>query len=187
MTNEENLKTIKAMMEEGSFNDTIYAQLKKEIAEEKVQREQQKQKANEENRLYQIEKQKPENRYPKVWNFKHVYPQELSDYCQSYPIEELEAYAKELQQGKHRSEFKKESADNALTFLTARINERINAANPTLEKGRSIKTVIAEERIKLDADKTDLKAQTDKVESLKKELQKIVNPDSTQSQKAYTT
>jgi len=180
------------MIEEGNFNDTIYAQLKKEIAEEKAQREQQKQKANEENRLYQIEKQKPCNAIPRLSKYEHVpeNEREYRAYIENCDLTLLEMYRDQMAKGQHKSEYRNDMYFNkVLNFLTLQINIRKNPV--PFDKNLSIRQVIAQERTKIDADKLELKAQTDKIEGmksdLKKELQKIVNPDSTQSQKAYTT
>ena len=92
--------------------------------------EKRKAKAAEDQRLAQIEKQKPEKRFPEVWNFKHVYPQELARYCQTYDLKSLETYLQQLENGQHQSVFKKDSFDNAVSFLRARLNERKSNANP---------------------------------------------------------
>ena len=192
MANEEDLNNLTEMILNGNLNDAIYDQAKKQASNTLQEREKRKKESAEQHRLYTIEREKPGHRYIQLSNDKHVYGKERLEYCKNYDLPPLEIFLSELVQGKHRAEFKNNStADEATTYLSLQINARINAANPTLEKDRSLKTIIAEERTKIDADKLQLKAKMDKTEDmcsdLKKELQKIVKPNSNGKTKLYTT
>lgn len=147
------------------------------IAEQKgkaIQAEKAKQDAEaaERSRLKRIEDMRPENKYPKVWRYKHVYRDELNEYLSTYSIDELEAYAVELMAGKHREQFS--DPDVALNYLLTQISMRKNA-HPAQE----VLKVTREMRKAIEGEQKQMKAAINA-------LQNTINPNSTQKMKAYT-
>jgi len=171
---------------EGSLTDETYYKAKEEAQQLKAQKEAQQKQAAEEHRQIQLEKQKFENRFPKTWQFKHVYMSDLTACCDESPLADMQKYLNEMMTGQHRAEFFKNSFFDALNFLNAKINERVNASTTNEHK----KIELAKIKDNINRDTAELKATALKVQALHaetKELFKEIHPDPTQKTKSYTT
>jgi hypothetical protein len=169
---------------DGLISDELYFQAKQKAETIKAEKEQQRQRTAEEYKKRQIEKMRFENRYPKAWQYKHVYLDELTACCNESPLTDMQTFANEMQAGKHKGEFFKGSFFDALSYLTARINDRIND-NPLHDE----KVSIAKAKDDLAKRKTTLEIkaeQVQKVHDKAKDLLKELHPDPTQKTKAYT-
>ena len=186
MSNDEPTQKLVDWYLSGTINDNICAKAKAQAETIKIERERQRKEAQEANRLKQIEKQKFMNRFPVDWRYKHVYNQNLVEICTITPLGEMELYANEMIEGKHRAEFK--DPDTTLNYLLAQINIRKNALDPLQEKNRLLREAKTE--------RDEMKKQTNeieqKLEDTKKDLKalestKPTTQDNQQKAKAYTT
>lgn len=139
MSNNDMVKKIYDLIEQGAtYKDWQVAQEIKKQNEEI--RAKQKQLSKEEHTRIQAEKQKFENCFIINWSQKHVYPDELYLCTQTCTLTDVENFANQMLHGKYRDKFQKDSFDNALTYLTARIAERkAHAKTPTINEDSATK------------------------------------------------
>jgi hypothetical protein len=121
----EKLNVIRELLDDGTLTDAVYAKLKQESDAKKAEKEYRIKQGKEQHRIQQEILNKPENNYPKLWNLRRVYPDELANYCMTYNLDALEAYAKGLAVGGCQSDvFKDGSGFAAFGYLNGKIQER---------------------------------------------------------------
>lgn len=164
---EEILKNLTEGYLNGTINDKLIAQAKKQAENIKQQRQMQKDEAKRQHDAEQLEKQKPINRCPQLEKQKHVYMQEYLDYYRTYNLDELEQYLAEMLQGKHRLEYN--DPDNAIQCMIIQINIRKSRLNPIEEKAR----LLRETKLALAETKMQTQEMTQKIEETKKDIKNL--------------
>lgn len=117
---------------------------KAEIEAEKIRatKEAQRKQATEEQRLKNIENNKPENAIPRLSRFEHVAEnaKDYHTYVDTCDLALLEVYRDELIAGKYKAEFRNDAhRQRVLTFLTLKIQQRKAGEDPVMEKNRLLR------------------------------------------------
>ena len=109
---------------EGTLTEKVWIDLNQKAKELRQEEQRQNQILTEERERRQIEANKPEIKYAKVWNFKSVYPDELTTYIQTYNLAELETYLQALRDGAYYEDFKNGTVISAMSYLAAQLKIR---------------------------------------------------------------
>jgi hypothetical protein len=169
---EDVIETLKNLIMHNSATESDFKEAQRQVKLAQEAHERQRKEKAERGRLERIENNKPKNRYPALFRYKHVEQnlQELLNYCQTYDLSALEVYATELSQGKHRLTFRTDNPYEALQFLRAQIALRKPANNEKIKLLHEIKDGLKENRLAMAETQEQLKQTEKTAETLKNKI-----------------
>jgi hypothetical protein len=177
---------------DGVITDDLFIEAKQKVQAIKSEKERQRQKTAEEQRLKEIENNKPENAIPRLSRYEHVpeNAREYREYIDTCDLALLEVFRDEMVNGKYKAEFRDEAHfQRVLTFLTLKINQRKAGEDPIQERNRLLREAKVErEALKKQTDEITRKLKTtaNDLEQAKNTVKNAVKTDLSDNAKAYT-